>query len=418
MAPTLFHGLVVPRAATNGTMNDDILSVLMLIGPDIIQKAVAQLAGHVITPVAFSFGWVAYAVSALLRTFGDGRLMPDADMANTNVIGADSGHSRATTSWVLGRLLRDADDRVDHEMRDEQNHVPPVFAGEIKSPSSSESAEKVAGSPSSRPKWEALRVTVYDVDDEPPVPHGVPTRDWVWYSGLVVIFIQLIISIIPWIVTGDWGTFLVTAGGNALALIGGSLPQWRSEKWACPRKGGATVTITQGNGSRHAIVILGKRKQGVGLDLEILARGTRTAVPSLFTRIASALLALLWIVLLVTVAGFEENSWYLLCIGLLGSIQNLYAAGAARQLGALGIHLKHRETIRGIDGKKVAGVLKELEEKYPMVGTSLVPVFFPGSLRVKGDDLQFWQKAMDKRVGTNDYGTRVDGAQTTIVVEP
>ncbi len=48
----------------------DILSVLLLLGPDIVQRAVAQLAGRAITPVAFSFGWVAYAASALLAALG------------------------------------------------------------------------------------------------------------------------------------------------------------------------------------------------------------------------------------------------------------------------------------------------------------------------------------------------------------
>lgn len=48
----------------------DILSVLLILGPEIVQRAVAQLAGRRVTPVAFSFGWVAYATRALLNTFG------------------------------------------------------------------------------------------------------------------------------------------------------------------------------------------------------------------------------------------------------------------------------------------------------------------------------------------------------------
>ena len=48
----------------------DILSILLILGPEIVQKAVAQLAGRVVTPVAFSFGWVAYAINALLATVG------------------------------------------------------------------------------------------------------------------------------------------------------------------------------------------------------------------------------------------------------------------------------------------------------------------------------------------------------------
>ena len=48
---------------------EDILSILLLLGPDVVQRATAQLAGRAITPVAFSFGWVAYAISALLSSF-------------------------------------------------------------------------------------------------------------------------------------------------------------------------------------------------------------------------------------------------------------------------------------------------------------------------------------------------------------
>lgn len=48
----------------------DVLSVLLLLGPDIVKKAVAAQAGRKITPVAFSFGWVAYAATALLDVLG------------------------------------------------------------------------------------------------------------------------------------------------------------------------------------------------------------------------------------------------------------------------------------------------------------------------------------------------------------
>lgn len=48
----------------------DILSVLLLLGPEIIRAAVAQQVGRIITPVSLSFGCAAYAVSALLSTVG------------------------------------------------------------------------------------------------------------------------------------------------------------------------------------------------------------------------------------------------------------------------------------------------------------------------------------------------------------
>ncbi|KAL7928853.1 hypothetical protein V8C35DRAFT_316940 [Trichoderma chlorosporum] len=394
---------VVALLSAQWTSPGDILSVLLLLGPEIVQRAVAQLAGRAVTPVAFSFGWVAYAAAALLSTFGDGLLMPETDIANTNVIGADSGHVRTTSSWVLGRLLRDEDDRIDDKMKDEQDHQPPPPGN---SPSKESPVPVITENTArQRPKWEALRITVYDVDKSPPCAHGVPTLDRVWWSGVVVIITELVISIIPWILYNDWGPFMVAAAGNTLALISASLPQWRAEKWSCPKTGGATVTITQGNGSRHAMVILNSRKDKVGLDLEILARGTRTAASSPFTKAISTLLTCLWVVLLINVSGLKENTWFLLCIGALGSIQNLYAAGSSRQPGALGIHLKYKETI---SHARVATVLREVEEKYPTVGVSLVPVFFPGSLRAKGDDLEFWRSAMRARLAPNKFGTRID----------
>lgn len=48
----------------------DVLSILLLLGPEVIQSALAQTTGFGIAPVAFSFGWVAYAVRALLSAFG------------------------------------------------------------------------------------------------------------------------------------------------------------------------------------------------------------------------------------------------------------------------------------------------------------------------------------------------------------
>ncbi|KAF7588228.1 hypothetical protein BBP40_005979 [Aspergillus hancockii] len=375
----------------------DILSVLMLLGPDIVQRAVAQLAGRIVTPVAFSFGWVAYAASALLSSVGDGRLMPDVDVDNTVVVGCASGHFRTTKSWVLGRLLRDFEDAIDKEMKGERPHIPPGATLEPKEGPSAREREQGRA-------WEALRVTVFEVENEPSPGHGIPTLDWVWFSGWAVILTQLGIAVVAWAVDGSWDTFLITAAGNILALVEGSLPQWRKEKWACPKTGGGTVAITQGNGSRNAIVILGNR--GVGLDLEILARGTRTAPTSWLTRIATACLAILWILLLISVAGMQQNKWYLFGIGLLGNIQNIIAAGAVRTPSAFGIHIKNVDTIRAA---RVAEVLKQVETRYPLVGTSLVDVFFPGSLRVKEtSDIEFWRAALEARMRPNNYGTRLD----------
>lgn len=49
---------------------NDVLSLLLLLGPDVIQRALAQLVGRRITPVAFSFGWAAYSITALFSAIG------------------------------------------------------------------------------------------------------------------------------------------------------------------------------------------------------------------------------------------------------------------------------------------------------------------------------------------------------------
>lgn len=48
----------------------DILSLLLLLGPDVIQRALAQLVGRRVTTVAFSFGWAAYSIGALISALG------------------------------------------------------------------------------------------------------------------------------------------------------------------------------------------------------------------------------------------------------------------------------------------------------------------------------------------------------------
>jgi hypothetical protein len=98
----------------------------------------------------------------------------------------------------------------------------------------------------------------------------------------------------------------------------------------------------------------------------------------------------------------------LLGIGLLGSIQNLIAAGVHRSPAALGIHIREVDTIRA---RFVAETLKEVEHKYPRVGTSLLDIFFPGSMRIKEEnteDITFWRAALERRLEKNKHGIRLD----------
>lgn len=236
--------------------------------------------------------------------------MPDA-ATETVVVDAVTGHSRTTRSWVINKLISYLDDCVDKEMKSELVHPAPRDVPPQKSPSPAlppVPKSKAVGITSHKP-WEALRVSVYRIVVTPADRnnHGVPCIDWVWTSGFVTISIQIAISILPWVFKKNWIIFLVTIIGNLLALSGASLPQWTEEKWACPKGGGSTVTLTRGNGSRHASVILGEK--GVGLDLEILARGTRTSSRTVLTRVFSPVLAVVWVILLITVSGIAQDTW-------------------------------------------------------------------------------------------------------------
>lgn len=74
-----------------------ILDVLLIIGGDIVQKAIAQLSGGFITPVSFSFGWVSYSFTSLLSAFGDGVFLPPPDIT-AKVITISGGGSRKSTN--------------------------------------------------------------------------------------------------------------------------------------------------------------------------------------------------------------------------------------------------------------------------------------------------------------------------------
>ena len=217
----------------------EVIAVLLIIGGDIIQTALAQLtASSVFVPVAFSFGWVAYAFSTIANIVGEGRLMPAPDYP-CRVINTGSGYPRENQSWVIGRLLRDGE-RILNE--------------------------------------EALCIEVYQAKNGHP-PAGVLVRGWSWWFGVVTIAIQLGVAAIPFGLYYDWGVFMITVAGTGLALVTGALPQWKAEKNACRKGSRKTIAITRGNGARHVMVIIGR---GRGLDLEDLSGGEGPRMPRMW----------------------------------------------------------------------------------------------------------------------------------------
>lgn len=363
----------------------DVFSVLLIVGGDVILLALACLTGRAFTPIAFSFGWVAYAVSAVVVAVGDNKLLvrcpPEISL---KVINLKNGYCRENKSWLLGRFIKDYNFWMPGDIKerllrprihcDEENEHPTAISSV-----SSTIQNPIASNVTLGRSDAALCIAVFKwIDGALP---GLPSRDWAWWSGLFVSLLQLGIAGIPWGLYNNWGIFLATSVGTLLAYLSASLPQWRKEKWSAATRE-KDVAVTIGNGNKHVIVILGAKH---GLDMEDLASGK--APDLLSTRIYTSLLAVFWLILLITCCGIKTDSWYLLAVGGLGMAQNLIVASVPRTPAALGLPI---ELVRSGNGEqispeifaepKVMWTIMEFEGKHRGRGDALVKEFFPGKL--------------------------------------
>ncbi|KAF5263359.1 hypothetical protein FOXYS1_5896 [Fusarium oxysporum] len=357
----------------------DVFSVLLILGGDVVARALAQLVGSRITPVAFSFGWVAYAVSAVVAAVGENKIMPLPD-TSCEVINAKSGYKRGNTSWIIGRIVRDFDDWKDKRV---SKHLENMLDAKDRFDREKANTNKPgSGDKLKYPKKAGLCVSVYKAEE---AQAGTPGYDFVYWLGFGTSILQLGMAAIPCGIFGDWSIFLITVVGILLSFVTGSLPQWKEEKWACRDKSDKDVILTKGNGSQHAILILG---EGKGFDLEDLATGqtnTDIATPR-NTRFVLIGLAALWILLLITAAGIKDNTWFLLAIGGVGIVQNIAVAGKMRYPTAYGIPLTLVEVI-GLP--KVMDTLVEVEKNYPYAGANMLDTFFPGG-KLRDEEKKTW----------------------------
>lgn len=407
------------------TQPTDVFSVLLLLGGEIVNKALAQLAGGVFTPVTFSFGitpeilcrqslffwlpcsynilgWVSYAVKTFLASVGDAVLMPSASEGSCLVITAKNGYLRSNTSWVIGRMLRDYEYWMDTAVRARLEKILNDRQRYMRQ-------NTKAGTQIPKPGQTGLCISVYEPSETKAA--GEPTLDLIYWSGLAVAFVQLVISAIPIATSGNWSILMITIGGTVFALITGSLPQWRAEKWVCRRSSPNTYILTPGNGAQHAIVILGN---GRGLNLEDLAVAGQMNYPSsnILTRLGLAVISILWISLLIAAAGVRKNTWYLLAVGGIGILQNVLVAGWRRDPSALGVHLEFR---RVIGEMTTMDALLALEAEYTRLGRSLLPIFFPGELLP--NEVARWEALTVKAVQDELARPKAQGKPTTTAPE-
>lgn len=370
-----------------------VLPVLTLIGPDVIQRALAQISGHRFTPVAFSFGWVAYSFSNLVLAVGNNKLMPEPDFSSI-LINGRTGYARDNHSWILGRILRDFEHWKPQEVRLRLEEM-------LKSVSQKSNASTSKDNKPVPITRAGLCVSIFRAD--PTRTFGAPVADWIYYSGLVTAVVQLIVAAIPLILHDDWVVLLATGAGIVLAFATGCLPQWRVEKWGY-RRAKKTVILTRGNGAQHAIVIIGDENS---LDLEALANADPKG--SMWTRFFTVSLAVLWIAHLITVVNIQQDPWFLMLVGGIGMMHNVLVAGLPRTPEAFGISLVFEECI--LD-HKVMQTLMKVEERHPRLGASMLQTFFPGKLYPEEE--AFWEKKaqeVDKRDAAEKAAKKVSVAQ-------
>ncbi|KAM0282916.1 hypothetical protein ACHAQH_002726 [Verticillium albo-atrum] len=365
----------------------DVFSVLLLLGGEIVERALAQVAGRGVAPVTFSFGWVAYSLSALTSAVGENKLMPQAPDCQCIVMNGKTGIQMENSSWIIGRIVRDFDTWCHPDTKAKTNQVLDQRWLEI----------RAKDSQARRPIRGGLIVSVYRPSTKR--KPGLPETDLVYWSGFVTMALQLGIAAVPLGVSGHWAILLITACGTLLALLTGLLPQWRHEKWACRMSSRDAYVLTRGNGAQHAIIILGN---GHGMNLADLAAGQNNLDTSAnhWTRGSILVLAVLWILLLITAAGIKDDTWFLLAIGGLGILQNVFVAGWSRRPEHFGVPL---DFVEAIGKTKVMRTLFEVEEKYSGLGRIMRDEFFPGSL-LPEESLR-WQE-LEKKVEVSDSNSQ------------
>lgn len=189
-------------------------------------------------------------------------------------------------------------------------------------------------------------------------------------------------------------TILITVVGIVLCLASGALPQWEEEKMGVRRLTKAKdILLTQGNGAHEVIVI---RCLPGTLNLEDLATPYRDMQSPLATQVLASAIAGLWVALLISIAGWELHTWFLLGIGLLGIVHNIFVAAVPRNPRAYGIDMEYVDTIVE---EKTIGSLWRLEDHIPGAGIALVDIFFPGKLR--DDEQEKWDYAARRRTQYN-----------------
>ncbi|KAH8749378.1 hypothetical protein F5883DRAFT_356832, partial [Diaporthe sp. PMI_573] len=103
------------------------------------------------------------------------------------------------------------------------------------------------------------------------------------------------------------------------------------------------------------------------------------------TLVVTALQTVLWLLFLITVGSVNQDTWYLLAVGMIGMFQNAIMAAIERPPKArnLPLSLSQNGVIRS---RKVMDGLMDLQDRFGCA-RPLVKEFFPGKMR---EDEEAW----------------------------
>lgn len=251
----------------------DVFTILLLIGGDVVRTAVARLSVPTImlpwidrdinlTPVAFSFSWMSFAFMGLAAVVGDCQLMPPPECA-IKVLNYATNNVIDNQSWLLGRVVRDQECRQGMRYVQDQSRYPSQDAFPFTNNSNARFLTNrsllrhlfQSGRATNTVQNAALIISIHRAGKPSP-----PARDRCWWLAVSCIVVQLVAAAIG-SYTHNWAVSLVVYCGTAFALITAGLVQWKEEKWSSRRlraNTSKTVAFTRGNGRRHMMIIEAK----------------------------------------------------------------------------------------------------------------------------------------------------------------
>lgn len=387
-----------------------VVSVLMILAGDIVGAALENLSGPTITPVVFSFGWVSYAHRAFTNAIALQSLLTPPNPDQTDyVVDCGTGRVRVNRSWLLEKALKDSEYWKPNEVKEEEAKQAEICSKNVLMGSENEKKKEYQELSEVILPDHPLTIAIYTASRA--YRPGTTSHDMLWYSGLLIALVQLGIASIPCALNGRWSILMITGAGTILAFATGTLPQFGAEKWKAPNNTKKTVAVVRG-ALEEATSILVVRGEGVGLDLEDLARGesyksvvinrqgrieTQMAWP--WTRIATGFLAACWIVLLLTMSGLRYDNWYLLAVAGLGLVQNAWVAANPRNPGARGLHLDYQSCV---SAESTLHALLQLKDTHGDIARGLLKAYAPRLPEDQGHVL--WKVLREEHLGGKQDG--------------